>query len=313
VPRITLEDVWYRFIIVSREWWSLPRVLATAFLLIGLLGEIINGPLPFIPGINRVYKDISPNLIAIGITVLILDTANEARARQQFRRDLIYRMKSRVNDVAVRAAEELERQGWLADGSLANGLFDFANLQGANLNMADFEASHFWYSNLAEANMNDAYLKGTDFWHANLENADFSNACLKAANLSETTLEGAKFIKADLEGADFGEAILKGARMEASNLRNAILVNADLQGANLVDADLHGALLIGANLRGADLTGSMIEGVNFYNLRLNKTTKLPDGTRWTTNTDIRQFGAVIMPVEVKRKIRFKLEKIRKKE
>ena len=153
--------------------------------------------------------------------------------------NLIARMGSSVQDVALAAAEELDRRGWLTDGSLRRARLCKANLPEVSL------------------------------WKADLYNADLSDAVLKKANLGE----------ANLENALLSEAKLQGAWLRQANLRNAFLYSANLFGAELVNADL----------RGADLREAILYGAEFYGAKFDETTILPDGTKWTPESDMSQF------------------------
>jgi hypothetical protein len=61
-----------------------PRWIATIFLLAGLLAEF-NGPIPYIAGLYEFYKNVSAEFIGIGLTVLIIDTANKRREEQNWK------------------------------------------------------------------------------------------------------------------------------------------------------------------------------------------------------------------------------------
>jgi uncharacterized protein YjbI with pentapeptide repeats len=283
-----LRAEWWRFKRGWREWWTLARILAMLFVVLGIVGEVCG-----------VYQDISANFIATGITVLVIDTANEIRIHRQFKKDLIHRMGSRVQDEAVRAAEELARHGWLDDGSLVDGLFSHANLQGADLTWADLEKSDFSFANLENSDLQETYLMETNFCYSNLRNANLSSSHAREADFDEADLEGADLTNADLEEANFGNAILRGSQFVKSNLHKTKLYKADLRNANLSDANLREALLAGADLRGANLAGTNIETVNFYDVKLNRATILPNGVKWHANIDMNKFGAVLVPIKVK--------------
>ena len=168
--------------------------------------------------------------------------------------DLIAQMGSQVQGVAIAAVEELRRHGWLYDGSLQG-----AQLAGANLPKADLIAA-----NLQEADVHGADLQGTLLFAANLQGAD-----LIAANLQEADL-----VRANLQGAHLFMANLQRANLSDADLRETLLGRADLQGAGLDGTDLQRATLIRANLQGATL---------------NENTILPDGTKWTPDTDMARF------------------------
>ena len=112
-----------------------------------------------------------------------------------------------------------------------------ANLNGANLWVADLQGADLRGANLYGANLWVADLRGANLYEANLQGAD-----LRGANLYESNLQGADLQRANLYGANLCEANLQGA---------------DLQGADLQRADLRGAYLYGASLLRADLRGAI--------------------------------------------------------
>lgn len=113
--------------------------------------------------------------------------------------ELIRKLRSPHNKIAVQAVAELRAHGWLGDGSLERTHLRFVHLQGA------------------------------DLYEARLRSATLSMADLRGADLSMADLEGARLTKADLHRADLSEA----------NLRHASMTRANLQGArNLTDTQL---------------------------------------------------------------------------
>ena len=197
-------------------------------------------------------------LATYGLLELLIRRREEEEAKEKElkaqKADLIAQMGSSVKDVAIAAAEELARRGWLTDGSLRG-----AQLAGANLPKADLMEA-----NLQEADVHGADLQGTLLFAASLQGAD-----LIAANLQEADL-----VRANLQGAHLFMANLQGANLSDADLRETVLGRADLQGAGLDGTDLQRATLIGANLQGATL---------------NENTILPDGTKWTLDTDMARF------------------------
>jgi hypothetical protein len=174
--------------------------LGLAIFVIGLVGEYTN-LLPWI-------KEISPELIGIGITVLIIDNANESIKRREEKKRLILQMGSPDNAFVREAVRQLRERGWLMDGSLSK-----ANLHRANLSGAD---------------LSNAVMIGVNLEGAELEGCDLTQADLSAANL----------LKAILRQADLSDANLEGARMEYADLANALLWGANLRSANLRGADV---------------------------------------------------------------------------
>jgi hypothetical protein len=189
---------------------------------------------------------------------LVIGRREESEAKKEEREtkraNLIAQMGSSVKDVAIMAAEEMKRHSWLSDGSLRG-----AQLAGANLSKAD----------LIEAN-----LQGADVHGANLQGTFLFAANLQGADLITANLQGADLVRANLQGVDLFMANLQGANLSNANLREAVLGGTDLQGAGLDGTDLQGANLIRANLQGATL---------------NENTILPDGTKWTPDTDMARF------------------------
>lgn len=114
---------------------------------------------------------------------------------------------------------------------------------------------------------------GANGWlgDGSLKNADLWNANLKSVNIWDVNLKGA-----DLHGANFQDA-----RMERGNLTGANLWKANLQGITMFDVTLEGADLFAANLEGAVL----------YNVEFDERTRLPDGSKWSPDADLTQFGA----------------------
>lgn len=241
-------------------WWgwvigvgALGILLATAGMFLGQSGHSDWSGLLLNVGTELLGAAVVYAVFEVGIVGRL---RREARARelqtreeQQWRERFAGLLGSSVHDVAVAAAEELRRRGWLTDGSLQGSVLQQANLQGANLSGAD----------LHEANLFGANLRG-----ANLMVAELQEAVLQEVDLQEATL-----VEASLEGAELFDA----------NLQGALLEDADLEGANLSSANLRGANLMEANLRGAILGEA----------KFNENTTLPDDTKWIPATDLARF------------------------
>lgn len=252
-----MKSRWQKFI--SFEWLTIYRagllvaVLALAIMLLGYAFVHANEPFDLRAFIEELYANIASELFGIAITILIIDTiyrryderAEKRRERQQLRNQL----GSGINEVAIRAAEELRASGWLTDGTLQGEDLRVANLEKAKLWQADLQGVNFQWAKLQGANLNDAVLAGANFTQANLT-------------------------ATRLRGADMRGALCTGAKMYRAHL-----VAAFLQDAKLTNAHLEGAKLTGAHLEGADLTGAHLDAL----------TILPDGTPWTEATDMTRF------------------------
>ena len=73
------------------------------------------------------------------VTFIMLQLLVGGRARKE---ELIAQMGSDVRDVAVPAADELRRRGWLTDGSLIGADLIGADLSGADLIWADLSGAN---------------------------------------------------------------------------------------------------------------------------------------------------------------------------
>ena len=228
------------------------------------------------------------------ITFVLLDQLLASRERSEaiqeeqtrLRLELIGKMSSDVREVAVAAADELRRQNWLLDGSLANIILRRANLEGANLANAD----------LRGVNFHRATLNGADLWHANLADSDLSGSWLhnarlwdvnfENANLWQARMHGTDMRRANFESAEMNEARMNESDLREANLKHANLQDAKLQSASLRSADLTEADLTNAQLQGADLRSAILRRVKIDGTVFDEHTTLPDGKRWSPTLDL---------------------------
>jgi uncharacterized protein YjbI with pentapeptide repeats len=77
--------------------------------------------------------------------------------------------------------------------------------------------------------------------------------------------------------------------MSKANLQEAKLWVANLAAVDMSSANLAYADLAGANLHGTNLSSAYLKGANLKQVRFDENTILPDGTRWTPNTDMERF------------------------
>lgn len=242
--------------------------LGVGILVLGLIGY-------FYPDFSKFLQDLHAGLIAIGITVLILDNANEAIKRREEKKSLVLQMGSPDNAFAVEAVRQLHYRGWLRDGSLNKAHLGFANLsnanlEGANLSGAELGGAILSEANLEGANLSEAYLGRANLNGASLLGANLSGAFLLGANLSKANLGFATMSKAYLERAN-----LSGAELGFANLSGAELEFTNLSGAELTQANLSGAFLLGANLTDANVTEEQLSEAN-----LDENTTLPNGQKY---------------------------------
>lgn len=206
-----------------------------AILLLGVFG-FISGSIPFVQWLTPAYYEIRSELVGIGITVLIIDNANEVIKRREEKKRLILQMGSPDNSFANEAVRQLKETGWLYDGSLQG-----ANLWGANLRDIELATANLERVDLSNANLNSAYLGGANLRHASLVGSDLQysdneGVHLHAADLERANLTGSCLAIADLSKARLTETNLSGANLSYANLQNATFYRTNLKGAILKDA-----------------------------------------------------------------------------
>lgn len=167
----------------------------------------------------------------------------------------------------------------LTRASCANSEFSSSEFRGADLSHSVLKSAV-----LENARMEKAHLKGADLSNAKLAratalDADFNEAKLVGAHLKEAQLSRANLTRADLTEAD----------LTSANLSNAVLRNAELKEANFTKADLTGADLTGANLMDANFESAILKDANLEKAKFRFTTKLPDGSYWSDDTDLTRF------------------------
>jgi hypothetical protein len=178
-----------------------------------------------------------------------------SQAMQDKKTRLINELGSSVNQIATRAAEELRLNGWIEDGSLHKIGLAQANLENVNLMDADLQMIDFMDANLQNAKLGYSNLHKACLLHTNFENAELS-----FVNLSWSDLELANF-----------------------------------QGADLVYANMRGAIINETILEGANLRGANFQGVKLETAYFDEKTTLPDGTLWTSDTDLDRFTNLLHP------------------
>lgn len=261
--------------------WLFKRVTARKlgflFLLIGLIGAI-PGPIPYLPitwlrWLWVFHQNISPELVGIGLTVLIIDWANERREDAKLREQLLREMGARDNGVTQRALTEIKTRKWLYDGTMIGRNFRKASLDEAQLVNACLENVNFSEASLTDANFILSKLNGANFWAATLVRADMREVDATSAKLTEAEMTDAKLDRAKLTEANLASAILNETSLTDAELSRAVLRRASLRNARLIrsilveadmrEADLEGAVLAGADLTNADLTGAILKDANF--------------------------------------------------
>jgi len=256
-----LQHRWRR---IKRLPWAVLGVLVGAAVvssLVGLRGDE--------EGLRGVWLNLGTELAGAAVTFVLIDLFLGTRERKA---SLMAKVGSNVRGVAVAAADEMRREGWLSDGSLKGQRLDGANLEGAWLRAASLE-----WANLSEAVLTGASLEG-----ASLRGAVMKRATLDGATLTAATLEGCSLEWATLRGAVLTGANLQGAGLTRADLEGAVLTGANLEGAwlrtaNLARCDLRDATLRGASLRGANLEGASVPADALDRTKILAGATLPNG------------------------------------
>jgi Pentapeptide repeats (8 copies) len=208
--------------------------------------------------LNDFYDALSASLLAISITVLLIDGANEERDKRQLKKRLIWEMGSMDQAFAIRAVREIQDAGWLTDGSLRSANLTLANLQQAQLGNACLEGVV-----LASSNLKSAFLEEADLQNANLKDATAESLIARRAKIQGAVLQRTKLRDAVLEEINGGDRTdMMGASLIRANLRGAKLSGARLEGCDFIKADLTGSDLSGANLLRADMTEAILDRAN---------------------------------------------------
>ena len=215
--------------------------------------------------LGELLQGFVPEAVGIGFTVLIIDrlyqSREEARRIRDLKAQLVRDAGSQSNEAALRAVNEITRQGWLTgeDGLLKGANLANAKLQGVNLKQAN--------------------LQGANLFAADLQGASLLGTHLQWANLMATKLQRAKLRFAKLQGAD----------LIAAKLQEADLMQSNLQGANLGTANLQRANLNSTKLKETNLRRANLQDANLDQAQFDENTILPDGNYWTSDTDLKRF------------------------
>ncbi|MEQ8676925.1 MAG: pentapeptide repeat-containing protein [Aggregatilineales bacterium] len=260
--------------------------------------------------------NIYTEILSVGLTIGVLNVLQERRDTRNRIKDLqeqlVREAGSPAYAIAITAVDTMRKRGWLGRKNMIIPDDTESLLENANLFRVDLQNVNLEGSNLTNVNLYRANLTGT-----NLAGANLTNAILWKENLTRTILEGANLTSADLRSTDLTSANLLQANLTRANLYRANLSNAylertdltsaNLESANLIDTHLVEANLTGANLHRANLTGSDLTETNLSsaNLRkadlsdaliqkstmLDENTILPDGSNWSKERDLAEFGA----------------------
>lgn len=258
-----------------------------------VIAAVIVG-LALFPNDKGFQGNLYTTIIGVLITIFVLDRQAERRETKRVREQLIRELKSGVDDISKRAAEELYDQGWVTDGSLEGRVLYVANAENvewrqARLKNTQFDRANFQDTDLSFADLRNTYLvcenlKNVSLHQANLEGAELSSTNLENAILSRANLRHAELRKADFTGATLRRANLEGACLKHTNFREAMLDETNMRNTYLFGAKLFETYLTDADLTGAEMCYADIDTAKF-----RESTILPDGNRWAKDTDMERF------------------------
>ena len=280
-----IKTLWRKFL----EFWNITRILGVGSLIIGLAG-IIEGPIPYlqIPGLMKLHQIISPELFGIGITVLIIDSANQRLLLQEEKNRLILQMGSPDHGFAIEAVRILRDKRWFEKGAAVNAHLSGADLHSANLSWLDLRGINLSYANLSNARLTGSTLTQgffikTNFTGADLRGVNMSKSILYGADLSEAHLSHAILREANLGLDPIAETYIHTRGMRGATLCRVKLDNTDLTDANLYRVDLTEADLFSAIFDNANLSGAILRGAKVTKEQLAKASNLsgtimPDGS-----------------------------------
>ncbi|MEQ8672059.1 MAG: pentapeptide repeat-containing protein [Aggregatilineales bacterium] len=192
----------------------------------------------------------------------------------------------------------------LQEANLHGVNLQFAQLNGANLRCVDLSFASLQNATLETVNLENAVLmfaklQDANFLGANLSNVDMKAANLHGTNLSRCNLKGANFSKTKFDSA----TTLPNREKWSSSSDLMMFTNPDhphfwlglrLEKAENNDLDfsyanLCGVFLFNKNLENFNLQEANLQGGIFYRSKFNKHTVLPDGKKWTPDTDMAIF------------------------
>lgn len=112
---------------------------------------------------------------------------------------------------------------------------------------------------------------------------------LMDGSLREIWLELANLEDAHLPLADLSEVTFQNVNLRRANLAGAKLYISELDDVNFQNAYLFNAKLQLATLKGTNFQGAELTRANFGDAEFDERTTLPDGNKWTPETDMRMF------------------------
>lgn len=200
--------------------------LGIFMLFLGIVGAFIDYRNPSIKGTSFLLTyliSISAELSGLALTILAIDRLYEKGRRARLRGQHIREFGAQDAGIALRAARELQAEGWDRDGSL----------DGQDLVWAD----------LSRGQLQKVRMRGAKLHWATLDHVNFQGADLRKCEFNWAKMTGAHLVESDLTEASFDGTDLQRANFYRAQATNAVFHRVDLKGVRLEQADLSGAYL----------------------------------------------------------------------
>lgn len=198
---------------------------------------------------------------------------NESRER------LLHLVRTGENVQAKNAIYELERRGWLHDGSLKGVSFAQAQLSGVMLQQAVLIGADF-----SEADLSESYIVRSNLESANLRYANFSGAIIDQTNLRAANLTGVNLRLCWIENKDSGVESLEGAVLDGADLTDGVIMG-NWRGASFINSNLYRVRFTMIDLRGANFTNAnLLETVSDW-VKWGLKTIMPNGEPFNGKTN----------------------------
>lgn len=133
------------------------------------------------------------------------------------------------------------------------------NMEGWQLENANFSNFDLSSVNLKNANLRNANLEGANLANALFNGANLTGASLKKSTLDMTILSGAQLADANFEQASLIDAEIKNADLTGANFKNSLVGDVKVDGSNLTRADFTGSKIMPDKWEGSKDDGEWIE------------------------------------------------------
>jgi uncharacterized protein YjbI with pentapeptide repeats len=227
----TVPDEW-----LDQTFQSVPIITTMRHVLFAVETDEVTG---------RPHSWFSDRLVLTDQSFVDPEKLDKVEVSHSFRgRELSYAVFNRADLRKADFTGAILNQAQLKEAKLQNARFLCASAGGVwEGRCADLQDANLYLANLQGAELFGAHLQGAILHTAELQGADFESAQLQGAELFGAQLQGAKLFGAILIGADFEAAVLQGADLSLARMQGTDLEGTQLQGASLSNAVLEGAML----------------------------------------------------------------------